>query len=91
MRNKKKESLLPDGWSQQEGDEDPLHPQGRDCDGTSRIGVARTGPTMLGEIEKEDKLIPDEDRVRRKRIMEKSWELIRWITQYIDSNKEKWE
>ena len=31
------------------------------------------------------------DRIKKKRIMEERWELIRWITEYIDRNKEKWE
>ena len=31
------------------------------------------------------------DRVSRKKIMEERWQLIRWITGYIDSIKEKWE
>ena len=48
-----------------------------------------------GEIKKQEiKRMEAEnrkDRVRRKRIMEERWELIRWITLYIDSNKEKWE
>ena len=29
--------------------------------------------------------------MRRKKIMEERWELMRCITTYIDANKEKWE
>ena len=31
------------------------------------------------------------DRTKKKRAMEERWELIRWITNYKDKNKEKWE
>ena len=31
------------------------------------------------------------DKIKKKRVIEERWELIRWITNYIESNKEKWE
>ena len=50
------EILLPDGWKQQGGAEALLHPEGRECPGPTPIGVARPGPTLLGE----DKLLHPE-------------------------------
>ena len=31
------------------------------------------------------------DKIKKKRVIEERWEVIRWITNYIESNKEKWE
>ena len=44
-----------------------------------------------GEMKKQEmksmEVDKTKDRVRRKRIMEERWELIRWITTYIDSDR----
>ena len=68
MSDNTKNDLLPEGWKQQIGDEDLLHPEGIDCVGPtedllhpevsdfvcpSPIGVARPDPTLLGETDSE--------------------------------------
>ena len=52
---KGEESLLPEVLKQQDGDEILLHPEGRDNNGPSPIGVARTGP-QEGGVSEEEKL-----------------------------------
>ena len=32
-----------------------------------------------------------EDRIERKKRLEKKWEMLRWVVQYIDTNKDRWE
>ena len=46
-RENGEESLLPEGWKQQVGAEDLLHPEGRDCSRPILIGLARSDPTLL--------------------------------------------
>ena len=59
--------LLPEGWKQQDGAEILLHPEGRDCDGSTT-----PGPTLLDressydEEETEEKLRQQEVLLRKK-------------------------
>ena len=61
-KERSEETQLPDGWKQQGGAEALLHPEGREYQGPIPIGVARPGPTMLGEDKLADNISTQEEK-----------------------------